>query len=288
MKGGTKNMSDNKKIKTLGGMNQRPGGGKSLNSRPTQNPAGRQVAKPASRPVSNPTMGNKPKAPLQRNVPPKKPAQTQQSVAQHALYNGASVDNGVSGLVKVLRNMVGGFAILSDETIANNVKLAAGGMSLDDRTISFECADYLISNLAYIFMGLVLDKDFKEAFVQAVTVEIDLDKQPADVVANTRKTMKDPKGYKSVGNIIIGVSEFSAEIAKNFNAKMEQGFKSLDAYADEFDAAVNVLDETQKLQYGFIFSNFMYLVRAFTHNDVFMSYVVTVIENVKATLFPQK
>ena len=48
------------------------------------------------------------------------------------------------------------------------------------------------------------------------------------------------------------------------------------------------LTEEEKLQYGFIFSNFMYLIRAFTHNDVFMSYVVTVIENVKATLSPQK
>lgn len=283
-------MSDNKKVKTLGGMNQRPSGGKSLNSRPTQGPGGRQVAKPVQRPVSNQQTVNKPaKAPLQKGTPPKKPVtKAPGSVAQNALYNGATIDNGVSSLVKVLRNMVGGFAILSDDVIAKNVKLAAGEMSMDDRTISFECADYLVSNLAYIFMGLVLDKDFKDAFVQAVTVEIDLDKQPADVVAKTRKTMKDPKEYKSVGNIIIGVSEFSAEIAKGFTAKMDSGFKSLDAYADEFDAEVNRLDETQKLQYGFIFSNFMYLIRAFTHNDVFMSYVVTVIENVKATLFPQK
>ena len=282
-------MSDNKKVKTLGGMNQRPGG-KTLNARPTHSPSGKPAIKPVPKSVPGQSQGNKiVKQPLQRGVAPKQTkGQNLDAQLQSAMFKGASIDNGVSDMVKVMRNMVGGFAILSDETIAKNVKLAAGGMSMDDRTISFECADYLIANLAYIFMGLVLDKDFKDAFVQSVTVEIDLDNQPADVKANIRKTMKDPKEYKSIGNIIIGVSEFSAEIAKAFNQKMESGFKALDPYADEFDNEVRKLTEEEKLQYGFIFSNFMYLIRAFTHNDVFMSYVVTVIENVKATLSPQK
>ena len=96
--------------------------------------------------------------------------------------------------------------------------------------------------------------------------------------------MKDHSEYKSIGSIVIGITGFTPATEERFMNEMSNGYAELDRYADEFDAAVDKLTNEQKLELGFIFSNFMYLIRAFTHNDYFMSYVVTVIEKVKATI----
>jgi len=93
--------------------------------------------------------------------------------------------------------------------------------------------------------------------------------------------MKDSKSYNSSGSIVIGLTEFMPHVAEDLMQKMQNGFDELDNFADEFDAEVAGLSDERKIEYGFIFSNFMYLIRAFTHNDLFMSYVITVIEKVK-------
>ena len=156
--------------------------------------------------------------------------------------------------------------------------------SEDDRTISFECAEYLMSNFAYILMGLIVDQNFKETFLESLRMEIELDSLSPETVKTVRADMTDPKEYDSVGSIVIGVSGFSTEIGSRFMDKMARGYDELDRWADEFDSAVEKLSTDEKLEYGFIFSNFMYLIRAFTHNDLFMSYVITVIEKVKSVI----
>ena len=138
-----------------------------------------------------------------------------------------------------------------------------------------------MSNLAHIFMGLVLDSSFKDAFMEALLVEMDIDKQPEENKIKIREAMKDSKSYNSSGSIVIGLTEFMPHVAEDLMQKMQNGFDELDNFADEFDAEVAGLSDERKIEYGFIFSNFMYLIRAFTHNDLFMSYVITVIEKVK-------
>lgn len=191
----------------------------------------------------------------------------------------------IEGFVTILKDLVEPFAIISDDVVKKNIDLACGnGMSEDDRTISFECAEYLMSNFAYILMGLIVDQNFKETFLESLRMEIELDSLSPETVKTVRADMTDPKEYDSVGSIVIGVSGFSTEIGSRFMDKMARGYDELDRWADEFDSAVEKLSTDEKLEYGFIFSNFMYLIRAFTHNDLFMSYVITVIEKVKSVI----
>ena len=184
-----------------------------------------------------------------------------------------------------MRTMVEGFSVIDENVFRKNMELSAGkGMTYADRTISFECAEFLMTNLAYIFMGLVVDPRFKKAFVDAVSVELTIDTAPeADKLA-LRKSMKNAAPYESVGSIILGLTEFTKPIKDELTAKMRETFDSLDKYSDEFDEAVAGLNYETKLELGMIFSNYMYLIRAFTHNDVFMSYVITIVEEVKAKL----
>lgn len=193
-----------------------------------------------------------------------------------------TAENPISAFVVQLRDMVGAFAILSDDVIAQNAQMALGGFSADDRTVSFECADYLMSNMGFIFMGLVLDTNFKNAFKESLKVELQIDSQSPDIKAATRAKMQNPKQYKFNGSMVIGMTEFLPEVKDLLLRKMHASFSALDEFADEFETEIQHLTREQKIEYGFIFSNFMYLIRAFTHNDLFMSYVISVIEKVKA------
>lgn len=268
--------------------------GKELNARPARSLNQRPSAASKSIPQSKYPAANtqRPPSPYSAQKTPasmpqkqsQKPVQPPQQTA-NTLSAPKQSSTAVSSFVGVMRSMVSSFAILSDEVIQKNLDLASGkGMSNDDRTVSFECADYLMSNLAFIFMGLVLDKDFKDAFVQSVIVEMNLDKSSDDDKAKVRKSMKDTHEYESMGSIVIGVTTFVSSISTDLMNKMQDSFDKLDSFADEFESEVAKLTEDQKVEYGFIFSNFMYLIRAFTHNDMFLSYVITVIEKVKETI----
>lgn len=274
--------------KTLGAMNPRPA--HAMNPRPnTQATPGTPVAQ---RPTVGGPVRTMPNQTMSQVKPVKgagvtaaipEPKTIGQSTRQQQSVSKPVYEDSIQNFVNILKEMTGGFAILSDEVVAQNLKLAGGiGMTADDRTISFECADYVMTNLAFIFMGLVLDTNFKQAFMESLMVEMQIDKQLPEVKAKTRESMKDKKPYKSNGSIVLGVTTFTPAVEQELMNKMQSGFTALEPYADEFDSEVSKLSPDQKAEYGFIFSNFMYLIRAFTHNDMFMSYVITVIEKVKA------
>lgn len=279
-----------KKIKTLG-VTQRPG--KGLTPRPgtnqtkptgssiplTQTPLQRQPSALVKAPNSALSSQKKSVIPIDQAVAMNKPA-------------GAIVDKmtpevvnqGIQNLVKAMRNMVGSFAILQEAVIAENIVLANRGMTMEERTVPYECAEYLISNSAFIFTALVAEGSVREAFVDAVMYEQELDKLPEAEKEKKRKSMRDPRPYPSKGSMVIGVSTFSAELTEFMMQRMTVGYEALSPYSDEFDSMVDALDNDAKIQLGFVFSNFMYLIRAFTHNDLFMAYVITMIDNSKKAM----
>lgn len=270
-------------------MNPRPV--KSLNPRPAKQLGPSTNTTPAGQAVQTQHI---PPAMPKQTVPPtkgKSVPRTEDKAAfmgqQSSVTSGATVvaDTSVNPLavfVVQMKNMVGAFAILSDDVIAENLKMALGGFSSEDRTMPYEVADYLMSNMGFIFMGLVLDENFKNSFKESLKIELNIDKQPDHIKEATRKKMGDPKKYTSRGSMVIGTSDFLPEVKAALSKKMQDSFDRLDGFAEEFDNEIKNLTRTQKLEYGFIFSNFMYLARAFTHNDMFMSYVISVIEKVKA------
>lgn len=276
-------------------MNPRPA--KSLNQRPVKQLGDSVPNIPGSPEVrqTQPTQNLQPHAAPRQVTPLTKGVATQANDGQAAFMGQkisveskttsvASTDS-MSPLVLFvaqMKNMVGSFAILSDDVISQNMKMALGGFPAEDRTLPYEVAEYLMSNMGFIFMGLVLDENFKNAFKESLKIELQIDKQPDNVKAATRAKMGNQKSYKSRGAMVIGTSEFLPEVKAALIKKMQDSFNQLNGFAEEFDAEIKNLTRTQKLEYGFIFSNFMYLARAFTHNDMFMSYVISVIEKVKA------
>ena len=185
-------------------------------------------------------------------------------------------------LISAFRSVVSPFAVLNDKVIQKNYDLASGiGMSNDDRTVSFEVASYLMMNMGYMFMGLVLDDSFKDAFSSAVLVEINLDEKTPEEIKKARAEMQAEQPATSDGSIVLGVTSFIPRVSEFFMTKLHESFDALSSYGDEFGDAVKNLSYDYKLELGFIFSNFMYLIRAFTHNRIFLGYVTTVVEKVK-------
>ena len=210
-----------------------------------------------------------------------KPVQKKSSIKREHITKS---ENGytIEVLAAYLKGMTQGIAYIDDETMNKNIECAYGkGMTADDRTVSYECADYIVSNMAYIIMGLVMDKNFKQAFLDSLVLELKIDSLAPEVKAKTRHDMKDGKPYKSQGSVTLGLTAFTHQVGAKMLARMEKGFDSLDKFADEFDEEARKLTNDDRAELGFIFSNFMFMMRAFTHNDVFLSYVITVIEKVK-------
>ena len=266
---GNKSLSPNK---GFGGLNQRPSGASKsfggFNQRPNTNAHTTPINSKPMNTVPGKTVST-PTATLNQNKP----------VAE------ASVNQEINNFVTTIKNMVGSFAYISDEVVANNAKLAGGnGMTIDDRKVPFECAQYVLSNLAFICMGIVCNADFKNSFIQAITAEQNIDALPEEDKKKIRESMTDPNSYQSEGSIVLGMTTFTPQIEAQLHNQMMAGFDKLEPFAKEFNDAVENLNADQKIENGFIFSNWMYLIRAFTHNDMFMSYVIVVIDEVKTRL----
>ena len=274
------NKSFNQRGKSFGSVNQRPS---NVNQRPSgfnQRPANNQYQTPPPTQPNNVVM-----AKTIGNTPAPQAAPQAAKTAPPVSQNTSANDAAMGSFISAMKTMVGSFAYISDEVITTNTKLAQGeGMTIDDRKIPFECAQYIMSNFGFICMGLVFDASFKESFVHAVTAEQNIDALPEEEKKQIRAGMTDPNSYQSDGFIILGMTTFTPAIDKQLQADMMSSFDKLEPYAKEFDEAVYALDDQAKLENGFIFSNWMYLIRAFTHNDMFMSYVITVIEKVKETI----
>lgn len=267
--------------KQWGGMNPRP-------SNKSESSRGRTVVKSVvSAGPSKATPYSPQPSPQRQNVPTAptmSPKGLSISPAPQQVSN--NVSNGLSNFMNIINRVypaVSTFAIINDDVFQHNISLASGNnMSPSDRTISFECIDYVLSNFAFILMGLVVDSNFKQAFLDSVMLELQLDEKSPEEVKMIRATMTDANQYESMGSVVLGVTTFLPEIEDTFMQRLSRGFELLTPYSGEFDSEVEKLGNAQKLEYGFIFSNFMYLIRAFTHNDKFMAYVITVIEKVKA------
>ena len=259
------------KIKTLGGMNQRPMNSRPMNARPDTSTVRKTVS---STPVNN----------MQRQTPVK---QFTQSAGPSSSFgtsapkkDAAKEANG--GVMQMLQEFAGSFATLDEETIRRNIDLAAGiGMTNDDRTVPYEVADYFVGNMAYIIMMIVFDKSVKQQFLDAVALEIQLDSKSESERQKIRLGMRSPTQPHYTASIVLGITNFSTQLEEIISAKMKRGFENLDRFSDEFDAKVNSLTDAEKLEFGFIVSNWMYLIRAITHNDIFSSYLVTIIEQIK-------
>lgn len=150
-------------------------------------------------------------------------------------------------------------------------------------TISKETADFILDNFGLLTMGLIVNEDFRNTFVEAVAIEIALDDMVEKRVADIRTEMGYKGVYKddcSVGNM----DDYINYAYDEMESRINDSFQRIEAYDDAMAILVDELDDKAMEDIGYIDSNYMYLFRAFDLNPTFLDYVITVVKNVKEDL----
>ena len=190
-----------------------------------------------------------------------------------------------TAVIQLLSDIFSGVAYLDVDTIQENVALACSGRAPEAlRTISFECADFLLSNFGIIIIGLITNEEFRDIFVDATSIEIALDSKDSEFVKDIRKSMQTDSENPSSGNFVINLENHNDDIYKMVSTKIGDSFKKVEHYNDAVDMLINELSDRAMMDIGFCFSNFMYLYRAFANDPVFFEYVRKVIRSVKDDL----
>ncbi|MBQ9277809.1 MAG: hypothetical protein IJ224_04155 [Lachnospiraceae bacterium] len=176
-------------------------------------------------------------------------------------------------------------AYLDEDTIIKNVKLACAGETHEKlRTINVKIADYVLNNFGIIFIGLIINGDFREVFVEAVSIECALDNKKSKEIDEIREEMKGNFDDLSDDNIVINLEKFDGNGYKEIIRKVSDSFKRVEYYNDAIDLLINELKDSAKMDIGFCASNFMYAFRAVAKDRIFFDYINKVVESVKDEL----
>ena len=174
---------------------------------------------------------------------------------------------------------------MEPSTVRHNVELACeGGMPRDDRSIRAELANYLMSHFSLLYIGLIINKEFRDTFVEAVSVEIALDDKDEEFVNNIRKDMQDGRPKTSKGNYVINLSSYNEKVYQKLNGKLAESFDKVIQFNDAITEIAADLTDEECSEIGFVASNFMYLIRAFAKNPLFANYAKSVLHTVQEQL----
>lgn len=188
-------------------------------------------------------------------------------------------------VVTLIDNLFKEIAYIDVDTVRKNIGLASnGGMSQIDRTIRIEVANYLMKHFAIIYLGLVINENFRNEFIRAIQLEMGMDNTDDSTKASLRKKMQHDPNAKSKGDYVVDFSTYSDAAYSKINKKLLLSMESVSEFDDGFDMFSAKLSQNDMVNIGFIVSNFMYLLRACGKNAIFMAYVKDVVRSVEASI----
>lgn len=194
-------------------------------------------------------------------------------------------------VVVMLHNLFSDVAYLDPDVVRYNIELAGPkGMPVEERSIRMELANYLFKHFAVIYFGLVMSSSVRDAFMRAVQAEIGLDEMSREDVKEIREAMKsqNPNKKPSRGNYVVDFSvDYNDNIYKIINRRIYDSMVQFEDFDDALNEFAIKLTREDMIHLGFIFSNFMYLIRAFVCNGIFVDYVKSLVEEAEAKVFSE-
>lgn len=193
-------------------------------------------------------------------------------------------------VVDLISALFDAVAYVDPETLKYNIGLASdGGMSKSDRSIRLELANYILNRFAYIYVGLIVDYKFRDAFIEAIQMEILLDTGndvDSMMLSDIRKQMEtdNPSRKPSKGNYIVDLSVYNSAALDRISDKITSSFSAFDNYKDGIDLLAARLTQRDRTEIGFCISNFMYAIRALSKNGQFADYVKYMIKQVGSSI----
>lgn len=204
------------------------------------------------------------------------------------MYNDAKVDSlSENAVVQLLAGLFNDVAYMTPEDVRHNIQcVSAGGFPVADRTYKSKIVNYLLSRFSLIFAGLLSNDDFRQAFIDAIALEQNIDDQPAATQVEIRSDMNSVKvkNTDTAAPMIFDLSHYNDDMFKKINSKLLDSMMKLDGYDDAIDDMIEHESEKCKEEFGYIVSNFAYLLRSFDKNTVFLAYVSSVLKSVQTAM----
>lgn len=147
-----------------------------------------------------------------------------------------------------------------------------------------ELVDYLFDNFSVIYLGLLVNDDFRSSFRKAVDLELGLAGKSSSYIDDVRQQLRNGPVLPSKGNAVIDLSGFDLAAAKDISIKIRSSMDKIAPFSDEFNALVQEVTDSDAAAIGFCISNFMYLIRAFDKNPAFENYVRSIVKTVGTNL----
>jgi len=188
-------------------------------------------------------------------------------------------------VVSLLSTLFGSVAYMDPETVRTNVLLACdGGFCLDDRTIDCDIAHFLLNDFSLIFIGMIVNKEIRKLILEAVSAEITLDEKDDIFVASIRKEMEYKENNTLNPKYVIDLSSYNEEVYRYINSELSESLDCVSDFYETIDELISCLSDDDKIDIGYIVSNFMYMLRAFAQNGLLIKYLQDVINSVKQEL----
>jgi|GEM_PF-2524411 len=167
------------------------------------------------------------------------------------------------------------------KTIRENTLLGSElGFPEEDRTIRADLVDYLLCNFSLIYLGLLVNEDFRNKFREAVEFEMELADRSKDYSKDRRTQVQGGLSEPSEHNVIINLGSFNLSVARNISGRIKASMDKLTPFAEEYNSIVREVTDEDAARIGYCICNFMYLIKAFEKNPSFRNYVRKVVKAV--------
>ncbi len=186
----------------------------------------------------------------------------------------------VLDLLAIIFSNTGGLDI---RTVERSIELSCSGNSgVWDRTIPEKRARFALDHVGMVCLATLVNSEFIDAMYSAVQIEISIDKLPAGEAEEYRRSLLTEVRDPSEPELILDLSTFSGITYRNLCRVISKSFEMVSEYSYDVEEYLKKLSEDERQKRSYVFSNFFYLIRALSHNDIFYNWffeVVGIIED---------
>lgn len=174
---------------------------------------------------------------------------------------------------------------LDPAVVQGNIDLIGNMPFRDDLVVPIEAATFIADNAGFLVCMLGMNyENIRHLFLSILDEEIGVDSMSVSERADFRRKTGEGFAKDSDVFIILGATNFSSSILSEFCFACEKSFSvigSCDAATQDVDSYLATCTDEDKEFATMIFSNFVYLLRIFSHNTEFIVQLMKHIDSFK-------
>ena len=167
---------------------------------------------------------------------------------------------------------------LDVDVMKGNINLVENMPFHEDRVVPIEAATFIADNAGLLVSMIGMDyKNIRRLILTALDDEVGVDSMSAQERSVFRKKNGEDFFRNSELTIVLGATNFSSSILSELCFACERSFAAMSSCNDlieDTEAYLASSTDEDKSYATMIFSNFVYLLRVFSHNSVFLGQMI--------------